>query len=1021
MNLAELTIRNKVVSVIVILLTILGGWSSYQSMPRFEDPEFTIRTALVVVQYPGATPTEVAEEVVSPLERAIQEMQEVEEIHSVVTAGGTEITVNIDYDFSKSKSDLQLVWAKLRNKVADAAPSLPPGAGPPVVLDDFGDVFGIYYFLTGDGYTPAELHTYAKEVQKDLLQVDGVARVTIDGAAKEAIYVEISRERASAVGTSLPAIYDMLQQKNIVVSAGDLVVGNQRLLIQPTDIVGSVEAIENLLVPSVTGNRTVSLTDIADVWRGYETPQRKIYHYNGKPAVAIGVSGLSGGNIVETGSAISEAIATSESRRPIGMELQEFYHQGRSVEAAIEDFVGDVFTAVAIVTVTLLLFMGLRPAIAMGVILVLTVLATITTMQAAGIPLHRISLGALIIGLGMMVDNAIVVTDGMLVGVQSGKNRLETAKSVVTQTKWPLLGGTLVGIIAFAPIGFSPGAAAEYVGHLFWVLLIALGFSWLFAMTLTPFICYLLFKEKVPNSKERKQSDGFFMQWYKHSVRLALRARLLVLGAVTAIFLLALWGFQFVTPGFFPASTMPQVVVDYWLPEGTDISQTEEDMIEIQQFVSEIEGVDAVLTTVGGGGLRYTLVYPPETPNFAYGQLIIRVDDYRQLDALMPKIQKHLDEQYPVAQSNIWRFQTGPSGGAKIEATFKGPDPVVLRKLADQAKKVMADDGGAIFIRDDWRQQVRVIEPIYSPVMARRSGVSRQDVADALRTAYSGRTVGVYREYDELLKIIVKSPKSERQELSDMRNIQVLSMSSGITVPIGQVTDGFRTVWRDGRLRREDRVWTIKAQSEPMPGQHASELLSRIRDSIEAIELPDGYQLNWDGEYGNSKEANEKLASTLPLGFLAMVITVFVLFGTVRQPIIIWLVVPLALVGVVIGLLTMKLPLEFMGILGLISLSGLLIKNAIVLVDQIDVEIKAGTPRFDAVVEASASRVRPVLAAALTTLGVVPLYFDAFFQSMAVVLLFGLAFATVLTLFIVPVLYAMFFRIKPEEVRHQPN
>jgi multidrug efflux pump subunit AcrB len=383
----------------------------------------------------------------------------------------------------------------------------------------------------------------------------------------------------------------------------------------------------------------------------------------------------------------------------------------------------------------------------------------------------------------------------------------------------------------------------------------------------------------------------------------------------------------------------------------------------------------------------------------------------------MPRIQQYLDQTFPVAQGNVWKFQLGPAGGAQIEAMFKGPDPAVLRDLADQAKQIMADDGGALFIRDDWRQQVKVIEPIYSPVKARRAGVSREDVATALRRTYSGLLVGVYREGDELLPIVVRAPEHERQAVEDMRNIRVLSAVTGAYVPIGQVTDGFRIKWRDGRMSRDDRFWAIKAQSDPVPGELASELFDRIRPQVEAIELPDGYSLEWEGEYGNSKQANENLAETLPLGLLAMVLTVFVLFGTVRQPVIIWLVVPLALIGVVIGLLVTDLPLEFMGILGLISLSGLLIKNAIVLVDQIDVEIKAGTPRFDAVVAASASRLRPVVVAALTTLGVVPLLFDAFFQSMAVVLLFGLAFATVLTLIVVPVLYGMFFRIEEKEVR----
>ena len=1022
MNLAEFTIRNKVLSVIVILLAVVGAWSAYQDMPRFEDPEFTIRVAQIIVQYPGASPLEVAEEVTAPLERAIQQLQEVDEIESTSSAGVAEIMVSIKYDFSKSRGDLQLVWTKLRNEISDAQRSLPPGVNPPVVYDDFGDVYGLYYFLTGDGYTQADLRRYAKDLQSELLQVEGVAKVSMDGVLPEAIYVEISRENASALGISVARVYQILSQQNAVVSAGDVSVGDRRLVIHPTGAIDSVETIESLLVSTAADGRIIYLRDIAQVWRGYQTPPRKLFQYAGQPAVALGVSGILGGNIVKIGQLVDATIEDSESRRPIGIELHEFYHQGKIVDASVQDFVINVVAALVIVSVTLLIFMGMRSASVIGAILLLTIFATLATMDVVGIPMHRISLGALIIALGMMVDNAIVVTEGILVGVQRGVKKLDIAKSIVDQTKWPLLGGTLVGIAAFAPIGFASGDTAEYTGHLFWVILISLLFSWVFAVTLTPLFCYWLFNEVRSGKRESQPADNAFLRTYKQVMARALRMRPVVVAVVAGIFLVSVWGFQFVKSGFFPASTTPQLVVDYWLPQGTDISKTQDDIREIGEFVAELDGVNTVQTSIGGGGMRYMLVYPPESHNSSYAQLLVRVDDYKLIDELIPRIQSFVDEHYANAQAKVWRFILGPGGGSKIEATFKGPDPRILRSLADQAKLVMANDGGALSIKDDWRQPVSVIEPIYSESKARRAGVSREDLANALLTTYSGKPVGVYREGDDLLPIIARAPEIERVNVEDMRNVQVLSSATGITVPIGQVTDGFRTIWRDGQMKRENRIWTIKAQSDPFPDELASELLERIRPAIEVIERPDGYTLEWDGEYGDSKESNENLASTLPLGFIAMVLTVFILFGTVRQPVVIWLVVPLALIGVVVGLLVTRLPLEFMAILGLLALSGLLIKNAIVLVDQIDVEIKNGVPRFDAVIDAAGSRVRPVMMGALTTvLGVIPLLFDAFFQSMAVVLVFGLSFATILTLVIVPVLYAMFFKIGPEEIRHANN
>ncbi|MEM7016117.1 MAG: efflux RND transporter permease subunit [Pseudomonadota bacterium] len=1018
MNIAEYTIKNTVLSVIIIALAAFGGWSAYQNMARFEDPEFVIRIAQVIVQYPGASPEEVATEVTAPLEKALQQLQEVDEIRSTSSAGASEIQVEIKYEFSKSKADLQLIWAKLRNKVKDAERSLPPGVNSPMVFDDFGDVYGFYYALTGEGYSPAELRRYAKALQSDLLQVEGVAKVSLSGELREAIFVEISRTNAAALGVSLSNIYNILSQQNAVISAGDVTIGDQRIIIDPSGSIDSVDAIQNLLVAGAADGKVIYLKDIAHVWRGYQTPPSKLSHYNGQPSIGLGVSTVLGGNVAKIGQAVDVKIAESESRRPIGIELHEYYHQGKIVNAAVDNFVVNVIAALVIVIVTLLIFMGFKSAAVIGAILLLTIAATLATMQIVNIPMHRISLGALIIALGMMVDNAIVVTEGILVGVQKGRKKLEIAKEIVDQTKWPLLGGTLVGIIAFAPIGFAPGSTAEYTGHLFWVILISLMFSWFFALTLTPLFCFWLFKETTDTTATEKP-EGAFFRTYKGLMHHALNIRWLMVGVVIGLFTASVWGFQFVKSGFFPASTTPQMVIDYWLPQGTSIARTQADMKQIEAFVSKQTGVTDVQTLIGGGGLRYMLVYSPESTNSAYGQLLLRLEDYRQADVLIPLIQKHIDETYPDAQAKAWRFVLGPGGGSKIEALFKGPDPKVLRQLVNQAKEIMIADGGALSIKDNWRQPVSVIEPVYSESKGRRAGVSREDLASALQTNFSGRTVGVYREGEDLLPIISRAPANERVGVDNIRDIQVLSSTTGQTVPIAQVTDGFRTIWRDGQLRRENRVWAIKAQCDPYPDELAGDLLNRIKSKIEAIPLPDGYTLKWEGEYGDSAESNDNLASTIPFGLLAMVLVVLILFGALRQPVVIWLTVPLALIGVVAGLLVTGTPMEFMGILGLLSLSGLLIKNAIVLVDQIDTEINDGKPRHDAVIDSAASRVRPVMMGTLTTvLGVIPLFFDAFFQSMAVVLVFGLSFATILTLMIVPALYAIFFNIKAEETQH---
>jgi multidrug efflux pump subunit AcrB len=1016
MDFAEFSIKNRLICFIVIALSLAGGWYSFQNIARFEDPEFTIRTAQIVTQYPGATPEEVANEVTETLESAIQQMQEVDEIRSVSSAGRSEISVDILYKFSTEKSDLQLIWTKLRSKINDAQNRLPPGAGQTSVNDDFGDVYGLYYLVTGDGYTSAELYEYIRSLRKDLLSVEDVGKVQPLGMQQEAIYVEISRERANALGLSVDKIYGDLAEQNSVVPAGDIKLGERRLKFQPTGQIDSVDAIGGLVVSTATSGNIVMLRDVATVTRGYSDPPSFIVRYNGKPAIALGISNVLGANVAKMGAAIDLKLEETKELRPVGIEVHEYYHQGKIVEAAVSDFAINVVAALLIVLVTLFFFMGLRSAIVIGAVLMLTIAATLATMYVINVPMHRISLGALIIALGMLVDNAIVVTEGILVGTQQGIKKLEIAKDIVKRTKWPLLGGTLVGIIAFAPIGFAPGSTAEFTGDLFWVVMISLLFSWIFAITAVPLFADLLFKEPDSAPVEEKPEHPFFVR-YKSFMRQILGKSKLVLITVTGLFVLSIFGFGYVTPGFFPPSTSPQIVVDFSLPEGTDISKTDASMKEIEAYLMKTEGVDVVQALVGQGTLRFMLVYGAESPNTSYGQFLIKVDDYDKIAEMAPKIQKHIDANYPDAQAKVWQFQLGPGGGSKIEAEFSGPDPAVLRQLANKAKAIMAADGGAISIKDDWRQPVSVVEVKYNADSGRRLGISREDLANALRTNFSGRPVGIYREGDQSLQIIARAPQRERLDAASMRGVLITSPVTGKSVPILEVVNGFETVWQNSRLRRVDRVWTINAQSDPLPGELAGELLASVRPKIETMDLPEGYSFKWNGEIGDSSEANSSLAGTIPLGFLAMVLVVVLLFNGLKQPLIIWLAVPLSIIGVVFGLLLTGTAMEFMAILGLLSLSGLLIKNAIVLVDQMDLEIREGKPRYDAVLDSAASRVRPVMMGSLTTvLGVVPLFLDAFFKSMAVVLVFGLTFATLLTLVVIPVLYAMIFRIKPDEI-----
>ncbi|MEO1324031.1 MAG: efflux RND transporter permease subunit, partial [Pseudomonadota bacterium] len=848
-----------------------------------------------------------------------------------------------------------------------------------------------------------------------------VAKIGIVGEQEEVIYVEISRDRAASLGVSLNQIYDTLSQQNTVASAGDVLVGDERIVVHPSGEITSVDAIKGLYIGDQRTGGIARLGDIADVTRGYRDPVPLYLRYDGAPALGIGISNLSGVNVVKMGEAVDAKLKALEPLRPGGMVLHEYYHQGKVVDDSIAAFAWNVISALAIVFVTLLIFMGFRSGLVMGATVLLTMAATLLIMWVAGIPMHRISLGALVISLGMLVDNGVVITDGMLVGIQKGRKKIDVAIEVTRKNMKPLLGGTLVGIIAFAPIGFAPGDTAEFTNSLFWVVFIALGLSWVLAFTITPLFCYWAFPETTQADVSSDQPDGRFMTWYKSLIRAVLAQKAISLAATILVFILAIWGFRFVQSGFFPASTSPQIVVDYFLPEGTDIERTYEDMRALEDYAQGVDGIEHVQTTVGGGTLRYMLTYEVGSDNSAYGQLLLRTSDYRLNDQLIRQIQDYVDANYPDAQAKVWKFRLGPGGGSKIEATFSGPDPAILRNLANQAKQIMADDPKAVLIKDDWRRPVPVFQPEYSQNKGERVGITRKDVADALAENFSGLQRGVYREGDTLIPIISRAPEDERSSTWDLVSIQIISPTTQQPVPLAQVIDDGDLIWRDARLLRTDRVLSIKAQSDPAVGELTDALFSRLKPKIEAIELPPGYTLEWDGEAGSSGEAQSNLASTIPLGLLAMVLVVVVLFNAVRQPIVIWSIVPLAIVGVVVGLAFTQTPLEFMGILGLLSLSGLLIQNSLVLVDSTDELIASGMPRFDALVESAASRLRPVTMGAFTTvLGILPLYFDAFFKSMTVVLAFGLSFATLITLLVTPVLYALLFGIHRDETATPP-
>ncbi|MEP2676516.1 MULTISPECIES: efflux RND transporter permease subunit [Roseobacteraceae] len=1012
MDLARFALEKRLISAAATVLILFAGYFAYTALPRFEDPEFVIRQAQIVTPYPGASAEEVAEEVTEVVENALQQLQGIDEVRSVSSPGLSTVTVEFTIAATPSYTELDQVFAKMRAKILDSQSQLPPNALPSQVYDDFGDVYAQYYAITGEGFTITDLYEYAKDLQRELVTVDGVSKVVLNGVQEEVIYVEYASARLTELGLSSGQIQQLLEGQNLVTPAGSIKAGLSRLSVRPESAVGSIDAIQNLLITNAQSGTSFRLGDIATVSRGLKEPASSLLFRNGEPAIGLGISNTRGGNVVNMSNAVKDRVAELFDERPIGIKVLPISDQGAAVKSSVDDFVVNVALALAIVVGTLLIFMGLRSGILMGGILLVTIAGTLFGMYLYGLNMQRISLGALIIALGMLVDNAIVVVEGTLVRVQRGEDAAKASRAIVKQTMWPLLGGTVVGILAFSPIGFSPDNTGEYAGSLFWTIGIALLFSWLVAIWLTPYYCTVLLKQ---GKTDAEPKENAILKAYRRFLALAIKVRWITVGITVALFVSAIAMFSAVPAGFFPSSTRDQFVIDYFLPQGADITNTQTDLTEIAEYARGLEGVTGTNTVVGGGHLRFMLIYEAEGGNAAYGQILVDVEDYTIIDGLRTDLQAHIDATYPESNTKVWKFVLGPGGGSKVEARFFGPEPAVLRDLAAQAKTIMSQ-AGAVAVKDDWREQVQVVRPVIDIENARRLGLTQGEISNAIYSHLTGTTLGVYRERDELRSVVMRPVEEARNDIGQLRDIQVFSAAIGGYIPISQVVDRFDIVFEAGNLRRIDRALAITAQSDNAPGVLSGDLFDAVKEPIETIPLPPGYSMEWKGEFGSSQEANAGLASTMPIGFGAMFIVVLFLFNAWRQTIIIWLAVPLALIGVIYGLAGTQTPLEFMAILGILSLTGMLIKNAIVLIDETDTQIADGKARMAAVIDAAVSRVRPVSLGVLTTvLGVVPLLWDPFFKSLAVVIICGLSFATILTLIVVPALYAIFFGVRQEE------
>ncbi|WP_170791764.1 efflux RND transporter permease subunit [Ruegeria lacuscaerulensis] len=1036
MSLPQISIENRVVTYFTLFLILVIGTFSYFRLGQLEDPDFTVKTAIVITQYPGASPEEVELEVTDLIESAIQELPELRFLTSYSKAGLSIVKVEIKQEYWADR--LPQVWDKMRSKVRDVHGQLPPGAMTPNVIDDFSFVYGFVLAITGDGFSYAQLEEYVKAIRKELALVQGVARVETWGVQPKVIYLDASEQKLLDLGVTTEDFVATLALQNQVVNAGQLELGDMRLRIAPTGEFKSPEDIGNLRVrtslldkaldipadfadeatrPRDRSAETIAIKDVVDVRQGYLEPPINVMRFNGQSAIGISIANVTGGNIVDTGRNLDAALAIVEANLPLGIEMHKIAWQSDLVTEAINAFMINLGEAVLIVLVVVALAMGWRMGLVIGGALILTILGTFIVMSILQIDLQRVSLGALVIALGMMVDNAIVVADGMAVRLKKGMDRKAAAIEAAAQPSWALLGATVIAMMAFYPIFAATADAGEYAGSLFVVVGVSLLLSWLIAMTITPLMCVDLIKiSEADRDSSRDPYAGVVFTMFRAVLSTCIRVRWLTVIVMLAVFGSALYGFQFVDRLFFTDATRQQFMVDIWAPEGTRIQQTSALAKRVEDHLEGDERVSGVSTFVGSGGPRFYLPVDPEFPYESYAQVIINTTDLDSVYSLVEELEPWVVDNLPEAMVRVRKFTAGPGFTWPFEARFSGPanaDPEVLRDLARQGVEILQKSPYAKDIRTDMRNRVPKIVPEFDQVTGVWTATSRADIANASRAAFDGLPVGLYRQNEDLLPIIVRRVDDERQRTAeDFELLQVVPALSVKNLPLSAVTEDIKVELEDPIVVRWNRKRAVTIQASPDEVTFPT-LFESVREEFEAIPLPPGYQLEWRGEYFGTVDSQTSLQPGAAPAIIIIVFLIVVLFNAIRPVFVIFSVVPLAIIGITVGLLTFLQPFSFMALLGAMSLIGLMIKNAIVLLDEINLNKSQGMEQYDSVMNAAVSRLSPVLLGAGTTiLGVLPLMQDIFWVAMATTMAVGLAFGTVFTMIMIPVFYSIYYRVK---------
>ena len=1008
MKLVKYFLSKKPVTILLLALVLAGGLLAYVKMGKLEDAPFTIKQALVLTPYPGASPSEVQSQVTDVLEESIQALGELYYLKTENRAGLSKITV---YVKKETRADeMQQLWDKLRRKVSDVQSKLPEGAGPSVVNDDFGDVLGVFYGLTGSGHSYRELEDEAKLIKNEILKVKDVAKVEIYGTQTPTIDISVSPSVMARSGITMTDIARAFEAQNKVVDAGGIDVGSNRLRIESTGNFYSLNDIRNLTIVSSTGEH-FRLADITRIEESYQTPASNLMHINGQPAVGIAISTVPTGNVVDMAAAVKESLQQMSGSMPEGFELVTLYDQGYESAVANQGFILNLIISVLTVVAILLFFIGFKNGLLIGSGLVFSIFATLIVMLCTDIALQRMSLAAIIIAMGMLVDNAIVVSDSALVNMQRGMRKRVAIMRACSSTALPLLAATVIAILTFLPIYFSPHITGELLSSLVIVIGVSLMFSWVFALTQTPFFIQEFVRRPRPEELKSTLFDGKYYNMFRRSLRWVIKHRYATIACMVLLLVLSAWSFKFIPKVFVPALDKQYFTVDVWLPEGSNIDETGKLAEEMAEYIRTHGEAEMVSTFIGRTPPRYYLSNVAFGPQSNYTQLLVKCHTSEESRRLNAALQDSIRLKFPGPLIKVNKFELSPLTEAVIEARFLGPDPAVLDSLVGQAIEIMRRNPKVADARNEWGNMALMLRPVYDPVKAGELGITKAQMMQSVKSISDGVPVGIYRDNEKKVPVLLKS---EGYDITDAASLGNFSVWNGErSAPLSQVTERIETTWEFPQMRTYNRQLSMAAMCGVKPGHTMAEVHGEIRSEIEAMPLPPGYTFFWDSQYKDQGEAMEAIAKYFPLAFLMLIVILVALFGNFRQPIIILCILPLSLIGVTVGMLLTGFDFGFFPIAGWLGLLGMIIKNVIVLIDEINIQRREGVPAYTAVIESTVSRTRPVLMAATTTiLGMVPLLFDIAFGGMAATIIFGLTFATLLTLFVTPALYILFYRIK---------